>query len=148
LQSIAVASNDEKLDHCKKLGSFASINYKNEPEFAKKVMELTENKGVNLILDPVVGGTHFHQNIASLALEARWVIFGTLGGTMIENVNMGMLLGKRASIRASTLKTRDDAYKAKLIGEVGQHCMPLFKDGRFGYNIHAELKLSQVQEAH
>lgn len=60
LKSIAVASNDDKLEHCKNLGSFATINYKNEPEFAKKVMELTENKGANLILDPVIGGTHFN----------------------------------------------------------------------------------------
>jgi len=97
------------------------------------------------VLDPVVGGTHFHQNISCLSMEARWVIFGALGGSMIQNVDMGMLLRKRASIRASTLKTRDDSYKSKLISEVAERCLPLFKDGRFAYNIHTELKLSQVQ---
>mmetsp|Transcript_12858 Transcript_12858/g.8966 ORF Transcript_12858/g.8966 Transcript_12858/m.8966 type:complete len:167 (+) Transcript_12858:561-1061(+) len=148
MTSIAVASNNEKLEHCKTLGSFASINYKEEPDFGKKVMELTEGKGVNMIFDPVLGGNHFSQNISVLALEARWVVFGTLGGGAVENINMAPILSKRASIRGSTLKTRSNEYKKDLIKSVADNCVPLFKDGKFGYNIHKEFKLSEVHEAH
>lgn len=52
-KSIAVSSSKDKLDFCSSLGADFTINYKEEPDFSAKVLELTGGKGVNVILDPV-----------------------------------------------------------------------------------------------
>jgi NADPH:quinone reductase-like Zn-dependent oxidoreductase len=49
VKTIAVASDDQKLEKCKELGAFETINYKKTPEFGKMVLEMTNGKGVNVI---------------------------------------------------------------------------------------------------
>lgn len=52
-KTIAVASTDEKLAFCKdQMGADFTINYKTE-SVADKVLEFTDNKGVDVIADPV-----------------------------------------------------------------------------------------------
>ena len=55
IKTIAIASTQEKLEFCEKLGADFSINYKQfaKDDFVAKVMEFTNNKGVDYILDPV-----------------------------------------------------------------------------------------------
>ena len=50
VNTIAVASNQEKLDYCRDvLGASHTINYKETPEFGQLVKEMTGGKGVNVI---------------------------------------------------------------------------------------------------
>ena len=51
---VAVAGDDDKLANSQRLGAFATVNYKKIPDFAAAIMEATEGKGVNLILDRVL----------------------------------------------------------------------------------------------
>jgi len=55
IKSIAIASTQQKLDVCKSLGADHVLNYKevSKEQFAAKVMEFTNNKGVDYLLDPV-----------------------------------------------------------------------------------------------
>lgn len=55
IKSIAIASTPEKLEICKSLGAEHVLNYKevSKEEFAAKIMEFTDNKGVDYLLDPV-----------------------------------------------------------------------------------------------
>ena len=46
-------------------------------------MNFTEGKGVDYILDPV-GAQNFSQNMKCLGLDAKWVIYGFLGGFKVE----------------------------------------------------------------
>ena len=60
VNTIAVASTQDKLDYCREeLGASHTINYKETPEFASLVKEFTGGKGVNVIQDPVLGGPNF-----------------------------------------------------------------------------------------
>jgi len=68
-RSIAVSSSQAKLDICLKLGSFAGINYKENPDFSSLVMDLSDGKGANVILDPVMG-SNFNFNLDCLAMDA------------------------------------------------------------------------------
>jgi tumor protein p53-inducible protein 3 len=45
-------------------------------------------------------------------MEGRWVIYGTLGGTKLENADLGKILGMRLQILGTTLRSRSDAYKS------------------------------------
>ena len=76
--------------------------------------KFTEGKGANVIAD-CVGASNANRNVASLALDGRWVFYGTMGGRIVENFDMGALLAKRGNLLSTTLKTRSPAYKAELL---------------------------------
>ena len=63
-------------------------------------------------------------------MDARWVIYGAMGGIKVKEANMMKLMSKRASILTSTLRNRDDEYKTELIQSMADDCMPAFEDGR------------------
>jgi len=77
-------------------------------------MSLTQGRGVDVIQDPIVGGPHF-KNLSCLSMDARWVLYGSMGGIKVENANMAKLLMKRASLISTTLRNRTDPYKANLL---------------------------------
>ena len=53
-KTIITSSSDEKLERAKQLGADFTINYKTEPDWDKKALEITERRGVDHIVE--VGG--------------------------------------------------------------------------------------------
>lgn len=80
---IAVAGDDAKLEFVASLGAQHTINYKTHADFSVQVKEATGGVGATLILDPV-GGSFWRQNAESAAMDARWVLFGSMGGGSID----------------------------------------------------------------
>lgn len=149
VKTIAVASNRIKLDFCKnQLGASHVINYRKTPNFGALVKGMTAGKGVNVIQDPVLGGHHFNENLDCLAMDSRWVIYGSMGGIKADNANLVKPLLKRSSILFSTLKSRTDDYKAELISKMFRFCQPRFASGEFKPIIDRDYPLSRVAEAH
>ncbi|MGY9073869.1 MAG: quinone oxidoreductase family protein [Acidimicrobiales bacterium] len=70
---LATASSDDRLARLGEYGLDHAINYV-EQDVAREVMALTENRGVDLVVDPV-GGKTLEASIASLAYRGRisWV---------------------------------------------------------------------------
>lgn len=62
-------------------------------------------QGANVILD-CVGSSFWEQNIKSLAVEGRWIVYGLLGGGNVSGNLLGNVLRKRASLIGTTLKSR------------------------------------------
>lgn len=122
---ITTAGSSSKLSKCKKIGADQGINYKEE-DFSEKVLSLTNNKGVDLLLD-FVGSSYFQKNMDSLGLDGRMVIIGLLSGPMItEPLNIGGILRKRLSIHGTTLRNRPLNYKYNLFNEFEKNCLHLF----------------------
>lgn len=71
-----------------------------------------------------------------------------MGGPTVENAQLVKLLMKRASLIASTLRSRTDEYKSQLINEMLSKCGPLFKDKQLDPVIDRVFNLSEVSEAH
>ena len=126
--SIAICSNQGKVEYCKGLGSFDGIDYKKIPKFNERVDTITNHEGANVILDPVMGN-FFKNNLECLAMDSRWVIYGFMGGIMVEQANMMKLMNKRASILTTTLRNRSDEYKRELIRDFEKDCYPAFESG-------------------
>lgn len=102
-----------------------------------------------MIQDPVLGGPNFQQNLDSLALDSRWVIYGSMGGLKPEhNASLVKPLLKRSSILFSTLKSRSNEYKAQLITDMFDFCRPKFASGELKPIIDRAYPLSKVAEAH
>jgi len=77
---IATASTKEKLDWILSIpnGATHAVNYKTQ-DFSKEVKSITDNKGVDVIVDPV-GQSHWQKNIDSLAVDGRMIILAFLSG--------------------------------------------------------------------
>ena len=76
------------------MGADYTINYKSTPDFDAVVMKITNGKGCQIIADPV-GAQNALKNIACCSVDARWVLFGFLGGSKLQNFDLGPLLAKR-----------------------------------------------------
>jgi NADPH:quinone reductase-like Zn-dependent oxidoreductase len=61
---------------------------------------------------------------------------------------MALLLGKRASIKGSTLRNRNDAYKTHLIQEFSRNCLADFSSGKLTPIIDTEYSAAKLAEAH
>ena len=147
INTIAVSSNDEKIEFAKSLGASHGINYKQHPDFSDLVKEYTDNKGVNLILD-CVGAQNFEYNIKSAAIDCQWVYYGGLGGTVLQEFNLAKLMGKRIQLLFTTLKSRSNEYKAQLVSDLTDHFLPLFESGEVKPIIDKTYKFSEMSLAH
>ncbi len=102
----ATASSDERLARLKEYGLDYAINYA-QVDTAKTIMEITEGKGVNLVVDPV-GGKTLEASIASLAYRGRVSYVGNagreaqppqIGGLMAKNAEIhGVFLGAEMAV--------------------------------------------------
>src|SRR6187200_3074549 len=81
---ISTASSDEKLERLKEFGLDHGINYANE-SFVERARELTDDRGVDVVLDSV-GGETLVDGIAALAYRGTLVSVGVAGrgGSAIE----------------------------------------------------------------
>ena len=75
---VGTVGDDAKAGVVRELGADAVINYRREP-VADRVLELTDGKGADVILDSVAGEL-FQQSLRCLAPFGRLVVFGQASG--------------------------------------------------------------------
>lgn len=143
---IITASTPEKIDACKQLGADVGINYKEE-NFAERVKEITEGKGVNVIID-FVGASYYEKNIKSIATDGRWVVLAMLGGRKADGFDFGRLLMKRVKLMGSTLRSRSLAYKSQLIQDFSQQFLSDFSQAHLQPVIDCQFNWEEVAKAH
>lgn len=143
---IVTAGSSEKLAFCQKLGADEQINYKTQ-DFSTEVARITNGKGVDVILD-FIGASYWEKNLASIAIDGRWVLIGMLGGTIVPEIDLATLITKRIQLIGTLLTPRSDQYKAQLTQEFMQVVGPYLADQRVKPIIDRTFTLAQVQEAH
>src|SRR3982751_3991249 len=92
---IACASSEEKLAVCREHGADATINYAAE-DLRERVKALTEDRGVNVVYDPV-GGPYSEPAFRSLAWRGRLLVVGFAAGE-IPKLALNRALLKGASV--------------------------------------------------
>ncbi|XP_041463513.1 quinone oxidoreductase PIG3-like [Lytechinus variegatus] len=149
---IVTAGTEAKLQKARSLGAAEAFNYK-EVDFAEKVLEVTQGKGVNIVLD-CVGGSYWEKNVKAMAPDATWVLYGLMGGPKVEGALLGAVLRKRISIRGTTLRPRSDEYKAELIKAFTERALPHFTPSSPGEQPHFQpivdrvFQLEEISAAH
>lgn len=89
---IAAASTTEKLETCKAHGAEQVINYETE-NLKDRIKELTEDKGVDVILD-VVGGKYAEPALRGMAWKGRYLVVGFAAGEVPKlPFNLALLKG-------------------------------------------------------
>lgn len=96
-------------DLVRRMGAHHAIDYEHQ-DFADIVAELTEGRGVNLILD-FIGAPYFERNVNALDFGGRLVQIGIMGG--IDNATMPLdrLLYRHLRIIGTVMKSRTQEVK-------------------------------------
>jgi NADPH:quinone reductase-like Zn-dependent oxidoreductase len=102
---IVTSGSDEKLERAKALGADHGINHRKK-DFAEEVKRLTDDRGVDVVLDSVAGEV-WQKSLRSLAHGGRLVTCGaTAGGEPEDDLNV--MISKELKIYGSTLGSRED----------------------------------------
>ncbi|WP_322105021.1 NAD(P)H-quinone oxidoreductase [Paraburkholderia sp. J41] len=141
----ATAGSDDKCRACEELGAERAINYR-DGDFVEVVKALTNDRGVDVILDMVAGG-YVPRELSALADGGRLVLIATLGGAKAE-VNMAEIMRRRLTITGSTLRARSVDFKARIAQELKQTVWPLVEEGRIKPVVFRVFPAAQAAEAH
>lgn len=76
---IVTSSSDEKLARCRDLGAHELINYRSEPEWGKRVADLTDGLGVDHVIE-VGGPATLAQSIRAARVGGHIALIGVLTG--------------------------------------------------------------------
>lgn len=144
MRVLATVGSTEKARVVEELGATA-ITYRDE-DFVVRARELTDGRGVDVILD-VVGAKYLEPNLRALAANGRIVVIGMQGGAKGE-LDVGLLLQKRAALIGTTLRARPATEKAAIMAAVREHVWPLLASGAVRPLVSRTFPLDQVREAH
>lgn len=144
LTVIGTVSSDAKADIARAHGCDHVINYAHE-DVAKRVRELTDGVGVNVVFDSV-GKSTFEASLDSLKRRGLMVCVGTASGPIPPFDPQ--LLARKGSLYltrpALADYIADPAEKAELAGELFDHVAA----GRIQIEIHQRYALEDAVQAH
>jgi NADPH2:quinone reductase len=137
--------SEEKCRFCEELGADKAINYKNE-NFSQDVLQLTDGKGVDVILD-MIGGDYTPLNIKCLANDGRLVMINTMNGKDVT-VDLAAVMRKRLNITGSMLRSRDTGFKSAIAQNLEQHIWPFLGSGKIKPVINKIFSAHDAAKAH
>ena len=76
---VITSSSDEKLQTARELGAHHLINYRSTPEWHKAVLDITDGRGADLVID--LGGEHtLARSIKAARMDGTVAVIGVLSG--------------------------------------------------------------------
>ncbi|MEB0009492.1 zinc-binding dehydrogenase [Pseudomonas sp. MH9.2] len=129
----------ERLAYCEALGAQGGVVRSDNLESLKDLGPF------DVILDPV-GANYAALNIKVLNVDGRLVLIGLMGGREAQ-LDLAQVLVKRVQILGSTLRSRDDQFKADLLSDLSQHVWPLFVEGRLKPQLARTFPIKDAESA-
>ena len=141
---IGTVGSEEKISIAKKNGCDEVINYKNE-DFTKKVLELTNGKGLSVVYDGV-GKSTFEKSVECLKTRGMMISFGNASGPL-DPINVTKTLQPKGLffVRPSMgqyLNTKEE------LNESSKMLFEKITSGKVKIDIFKKYKLEDVQQAH
>ncbi len=95
----------------------------------------------------LVGAPNIADNLSALATDGRIVVIGVGAGFKTE-LNLLAVMGKRATIRGSTLRARPLEEKATAMRAVEREVLPLFDQGEIDVPVAESFPLAEAEKAY
>jgi NADPH2:quinone reductase len=140
---IGTVSSDSKFDLVKQYGADDVINYATK-DFAEEVLKLTNNRGVDLILD-AVGKPTVEKGLRCLAPFGHLILYGRAGG-IPDPVNLMSLFQKSVKVSGFVLYTVSAMPEKHREGI--ERSFQLMQEGKLKMLIGKTLPLADAAEAH
>jgi putative PIG3 family NAD(P)H quinone oxidoreductase len=145
LTVIVTCGSDEKCARAKELGAAAAINYRSK-DFVEEVRELTDGRGVSVVLD-MVGGDYLPRNLACLSDDGRHVSIAFQRGAK-SDVLIPDIMRRRLTLTGSTLRPRSVEFKTMVADEITRTVWPYIEGGRLKPVVDSIFPLDRAAEAH
>ncbi|MEO6942056.1 MAG: NAD(P)H-quinone oxidoreductase [Terrimesophilobacter sp.] len=139
------AGTDAKLEACRALGAEILVNY-HDQDFVDDVLAATGGHGADVILDSI-GGDYLDRNVRVLARHGRIELIANQSGTPGE-LNIGLLMAKWGTIRASMLRARTLADKERIMTSVFANAWPLVISRQVLPVVDRRFSFSDAGKAH
>ena len=141
---IGTVGSDEKVYLAKKNGCDEVINYSKE-DFSKKIMEITDGKGLPVVYDGV-GKSTFEKSVKCLKTRGMMISFGNASGAL-EPIDVPKTLQPKGLffVRPSMqqyLHTREE------LDEASKTLFEKISSGKVKVEIFKKYKLEEVKQAH
>ena len=141
---IATAGTDEKCALALEHGAAHAINYKTE-DFTQRVKEITDGKGVDVVMD-AVGKDTFEGSLDSLRPLGMMITFGNASG-VVPPMDVGVLAAKGSlKITRPTLFTHIADHET--CQEMAKELFNKVTSGQIKIRIDQRFALDQVSDAH
>ena len=141
-QVAVTASSNEKLSVCQQYGADQLINYR-----TSDFVESLKPNGVDLVID-FIGSDYTNRNLAVLNQDGSIIQLAILGGRFIDKLDMGLMLAKRACLKASTLRNRSNQYKTDLIESFERDWWMALSEQRISPVIDQVYQVQDIAHAH
>ena len=139
---VTTVGSDEAIEVAKELGAEHAWN-RHVTDVTAAVKNLG---GVDIVLD-VVGGPALSDHVRILREFGRIVVISTIAGRKGE-VNLSALMGKRARIIGTTLRSRAADDKRRILERTRELVWPLVASGEIRVPVHARFPLGDAERAH
>ena len=141
---IGTVGSDEKINIAKQNGCDEVINYSKD-DFAKKVMDITNGKGVPVVYDGV-GKSTFENSVKCLETRGMMISFGNASGAL-DPINVPKTLQPKGLffVRPSMgqyLHTREE------LNEASKTLFEKISSGKVKVEIFKKYKLDDIKQAH
>lgn len=137
--------SSDKLEKCLARGLDLALHTENK-NFADALLDSTSGKGADVILD-LVGASYLSENLRSLAIKGRLMMVGLTGGRKAE-LDMGIVLQKRLTIRGTVLRSRSATEKAAVVKAFAENITPLFDENLLTPDLDRVYPFSRVADAY
>ena len=141
---IGTVGSDDKIKKAKNNGYDHIINY-NKENFAKKVLEITNGKGVSVVYDGV-GKNTLEGSLESLSIRGMMVSFGNASGPLSE-INVPKLIQPKGLYLTRPSMQQYLSTKEEL-DEGSKILFEKISSGKVKIEIFKEYKLENVVNAH
>lgn len=138
---IATTSSNERVELAKNIGADYVINYNEDKEWWKKVLEITQKKGVDIIVE-VGGAETLEQSIKCSKVGALIGIIGVLSGG-IANLPIGRVIYKASRLIGITCGNKDELKD--MVKKINESNMRPLIDSTFSFeNLPNALKYMKM----
>ncbi len=141
---IASVGSDHKTDIVKEVGADYVINH-TEENFSQKILEMTEGKGVDVILDSL-GGEMLKENMKCLAPFGRLIYFGNANGQKASLDIDQLYPSNRAVIGFSFGKYR--SLRPDKVREIAKQVISYMENDLISIVVTKKFPLKEAPAAH
>jgi len=141
---IGTVGSEEKIELAKKNGCDEVINYSKD-DFSKKVLELTDGKGLPVVYDGV-GKSTFEKSLKCLKTRGTMVSFGNASGSL-EPIDVTKMLQPKGLffVRPSMGQY---LHTSEELSEASKVLFEKISSGKVKIDIFKKYKLEDIQQAH
>jgi NADPH:quinone reductase-like Zn-dependent oxidoreductase len=140
----ATTRSPDKLGALERGGAALAVDATRQ-DVAQEIETRWGRDSVDVVLDPV-GASSLGGDLRVLRVGGRIVVLGTLAGARTE-LDLALLMRKRARLVGSTLRARSRAEKAALVARFRDEILPAFAAGRLRVTVDSVFPAARAAEA-